>query len=70
MAPPPGDTTVKADDNDNEDNGTSIVDGDANKAIPDDVPAMEEEETSESKDELEDEIISTEELARLIKAGE
>ncbi len=45
VAPPPGDTTGEADDNDDKDNGTAIVDGDANEVIPDDMPAAEEEET-------------------------
>ena len=70
VAPPPGDTMSEANNNDNDDKGTAIFDVDANEAIPDDVPAAEEEETSESKDELEDKIVPADKLARLIKAGQ
>ncbi len=64
--------SAQADENDDDDDdGAAIIDGDANEAIPDDVPAAEEEETGESKDELEeDEIVPTDELARLIKGGQ
>jgi len=67
VAPHPGDAVGEADDNDDDDDGAAIVDGDENEAIPDDVPAAEEE-VGESKDELEeDEIVPTDELVRLIK---
>ncbi len=71
VAPHPGDAVGEADDNDDDDDGAAIVDGDENEAIPDDVPAAEEEEVGESKDELEEyEIVPTDELACLIKEGQ